>query len=201
MYVTVTYLNFYKYSRGLSKNDIPPTENFRNILNLNGKHVKYVKFYYYKDDFVGFNAVVSGNYLTVTKLGKVTNNPKFQKSLHMKNNDRIVGFSPADINDRISRYADFRSYPFDLKNINYYSDGEYLKIYDNEFLELEVKSSNFSISFNSKDTREFGFTSLKQVMSFSFITHKEYLYLISTHSIGSDKFTSLHEILSTHKNM
>lgn len=48
-----------------------PPIDLEDLVGLNSQQVKYDKTYFYKGDFIGFNAIVNGQYIVVNKMGSV----------------------------------------------------------------------------------------------------------------------------------
>lgn len=191
------YFNFEKYNSKITIDNKRPLIGLKKILNIDNNIVNYVNSFYYKKKIIGFNAIAYGQYITVTKLGQVKKDFKISEVFKKPLNNNIIGLQHSDIEDQISRFIDFTAFPFKIDNIQYYVNGKQLKSYDVNFKEIVFNASNIDISFNNNQLkRKFGYVSLKQTMSLSFINYQDNLYIINTHPLEKNSFKSLHNILN-----
>lgn len=196
-FVCVKYINFEKYNSKITIDNKRPLIGLNQILNIDNNKVKYLNSFYYKNEIVGFNALVYGQYITVTKLGQIKKDFEISEVFKKPLNNNIIGLQHSDIEDQISRFIDFTAFPFKIDNIQYYVNGKQLKSYDVNFKEIVFNVSTIDISFNNNVLqRKFGYVSLKQIMSLSFINYRDNLYVINGHPIEKNNFESLHDLVN-----
>lgn len=201
VFFVLKYLHFNKYTSRIEIRDEQPKIELEKLIKIDKQRIKYLKSIFYNEDLIGFSAVIDSQYITVTKLGIVANDFVILKLLKKPNNSNVIGLPPTDINDKISRYINFSSYPFSIKNIYFYSEGALLKSYDNNFSEFVFNASNIDILFNKKiNQKEFGYVGAKQLTSISFINFRGILYIVNTHSDDKGAFKSLHDLSNTEVN-
>lgn len=196
IFFLVKYLQFATFSTKITIDKNRPLIDLKQIINLDNRKVTYLNSFYYKGRPIGFNALVNGQYITVTKLGKVNENFNVTPIFKQPSSNKIIGLPPSDINDKISRYMDFSSFPFKIESIQYYTNGTQIKSYNINFKEIVVNSSNIDISFDKKLLRHFGYVCVKQTMSLSFVNYQNDLYILNTHPVEKNNFTSLHDLVN-----
>jgi hypothetical protein len=195
IFIFVKYINIEKYYSKITVDYKRPLIGLNQIVNIDDYKVKYLMSIYYDKKVIGFNAIVEGQYITVTKLGQVKRDFEISEVFKQPLNDNIFALQHSDIEDQISRFIDFTSFPFKIDNIQYYTDGKQLKSYDVNFKEIVFNASSIDISFNNNLLkRKFGYVSLKQTMSLSFINYQNNLYIINTHPLEKNSFKSLHDL-------
>lgn len=196
-FIVMKYWDFSKKYSEIRFNNTNPVIRLDQLINVEQEKINYLKSLYYQKEWIGFNATIDNQYITVTKLGKSKEKMDvFQIKKNLSNND-IIALPPSDTNDVIARYIDFSQFPSNINDLFYYTDGFIVKTYESEFKEITFNASKIDFVVDTKNNRKyFGYVGAKQISSVSFISFQENLYLISTHPIEGHKFKSLHEILN-----
>ena len=198
LFLTIKYFVFFKYSSEIESKSTYPKIGWEDLIHIKKERITYSKSFFYKGDYIGFTALVDKkNYITVTKLGKV-NKSFFNiiRNSSKPSNNSVIGLPPSDINDIMSRYVELSSFPYQIKDIYYYNEGNQLKSYNDNFKELVFDESNTNLAFNNKEPnkKDFGYVGPKQITSISFINYFNDLYIISNYSLEK-RFESLHTLI------
>lgn len=148
-----------------------PKMKLSEIINISEERVQYELNNYIRKDFVGFNAFIDNKYfITITKLGKISTDFKLtQTNKKLKDNPDFNFFSFSNIEDKSGRYIDLHNFPFDTKQVYYFTNGKVCNINRSQFYEIERIFSLFNISFGNEITRDFGYVGFEAKQSISFI--------------------------------
>lgn len=200
LFVVYKSIAYFILDSQITYDNIEPKIKLSQFVNISEDRVKYNRNYYINKDFVGFNAVVDKSYyITVSKLGKISNNYKITKTdKRCENNSSIVGVPPSDSNDLNSRYFNLDFFPFNINEIYYYienSDGT--KVNQDKFYEIEATFTFFNVSFKGENRKDFGYVGPKRKKSVSFIKYQNELYLLSVCPIVNREFKSLHKLIDS----
>jgi hypothetical protein len=200
LFVVYKSIAYFILDSQITNDNIEPKIKLSQFVNISEDRIKYNRNYYINKDFVGFNAVVDKSYyITVSKLGKISNNYKITKTdKRCENNSSIVGVPPSDSNDLNSRYFNLDFFPFNINEIYYYienSDG--IKVTQDKFYEIEATFTFFNVSFKGENRKDFGYVGPKRKKSVSFIKYQNDLYLLSVCPIENREFKSLHTLIDS----
>lgn len=187
------------------------------LINIQENRIKYKETLFFKEEQIGFNAIIDGKYfVSVTKLGKLVNNEiEINKSLAKPNINKNLNYytSNTDTLDINSRLIDTKNYPYIIHKINYYINDSIILKNENTFLEIittctelaDIKEveiatcGNLYFSFNDEMFSDFGLVNFKKNNSYSFIKFHNDLYFINLYSLDENIPKSLHELIYENK--
>ncbi len=193
----IKYWDFSEKYSEIRFEKITPTIGLDQLINVDKRPIYYLNSLYYKNEFIGFNAIVKNHYVTVTKIGenikKINILPISKKPI----NHGVIGLPPSDINDVIARYIDFSLIYPNGDNLSCHTDGVIVKTFDSHFKEIVFNASNIDFLFDTAQNRKyFGYVGIRQISSVSFVCFDEDLFLINVHPLKGNSFRSLHEIFA-----
>jgi|GEM_PF-4040404 len=199
LFIVYKYIAYFMLDSKITYDNQEPKIKLSQFVNISEKRVKYSQSFYINKDFIGFNAFIDKkNFITVTKLGKISKDYRIIKTDKKSNNSTDINlFDPSDVEDENSRYIDLHNYPFNISKIYYYSDNSILNINQSKFYEIETIFSFFNISFKGENNKDFGYAGFKKKKSISFIEYKGNLFVVNLFPIASTKYKSLHELIES----
>ncbi|MEN2401761.1 hypothetical protein GKZ90_0018375 [Flavobacterium sp. MC2016-06] len=199
LFVVYKSIAYFILDSQITYDNIEPKIKLSQFVNISEDRTKYNRNYYFTKDFIGFNAIVDKSYyITVSKLGKTSNNYKIiNTDKRSDNNSSIAGLPPADSNDLNSRYYNLDFFPFSINEIYYYvENSDEIKVNQDKFYEIEGTFTFFNVSLKGENRKDFGYVGPKRKKSVSFIKYQNNLYLLSVCPIENKKFKSLHELIN-----
>lgn len=196
-YVTFKTYDFIKYSNKLEISNSKPIFKLESLFDTNNLRINYLKSVNYGKKPIAYSAIIDSKYyITVIKLGKSNNNLKINKISTNFEESNVIAIPLIDADEQVGRYINFENYPFTVKEIKYYVNGQDIQTLNDQFSEIIFKGDYINFSFNNENKKDFGYVTPKEEMSVSFVVYKNDLYAISMKSYKGYPFKSLHSLLN-----
>ncbi|WP_426278408.1 hypothetical protein ACN9MN_03585 [Chryseobacterium sp. S-02] len=195
-YVIFKTYDFQKYSNKLEISNTKPVFKIENLFNTNNLRISYLKSVNYDKKPIAYTAIIDNKYyINVIKLGKGDNNLKINKIPTNFEENNVIAIPLIDADEQVGHYINFENYPFNVKEIKYYVNGQDIRTLNDQFSEIIFKGDYINFSFNDENEKDFGYVTPNEEMSISFVVYKNDLYAISMKSYKGYPFKSLHSLL------